>query len=126
MKREILINACNLEVRVAAIEDESLAEFYLERTQQRSIVGNIYKGKVTRVLPGMQAAFVDIGLEKAGFLHVSDFLTGIDAVGSMADMLGEEVETEPVEPIAPEEVAEQPNEDAPDLPISEDGQPPQA
>ncbi len=119
MKREILINACNLEVRVAAIEDNSLAEFYLERNQQRSLVGNIYKGKVTRVLPGMQAAFVDIGLEKAGFLHVSDFLTGIDAVGSMADMLGEEVETEPV---ASDEVVEQPSEDAPDLPLSPDGQ----
>ena len=122
MKREILINACNLEVRVAAIEDSSLAEFYLERNQQRSLVGNIYKGKVTRVLPGMQAAFVDIGLEKAGFLHVSDFLTGIDAVGSMADMLGEEVETEPV---ASDEVVDQPSEDAPDLPVSEDGASPQ-
>ena len=123
MKREILINACNLEVRVAAVEDNSLAEFYLERNQQRSIVGNIYKGKVTRVLPGMQAAFVDIGLEKAGFLHVSDFLTGIDAVGSMADMLGEEVETEPVEPLASEEVIDQPTEDAPDVALNEDGQP---
>ena len=122
MKREILINACNLEVRVAAVEDNSLAEFYLERNQQRSLAGNIYKGKVTRVLPGMQAAFVDIGLEKAGFLHVSDFLTGIDAVGSMADMLGEEVETEPVES---DEVADQPSEDAPDVAISEDGQPAQ-
>ncbi len=123
MKREILINACNLEVRVAAVEDNSLAELYLERNQQRSLVGNIYKGKVTRVLPGMQAAFVDIGLEKAGFLHVSDFLTGIDAVGSMADMLGEEVETEPVE--QPEEIIDQPSEDAPDVAVSEDGQPPQ-
>jgi len=123
VKREILINACNLEVRVAAVEDNSLAEFYLERNQQRSIVGNIYKGKVTRVLPGMQAAFVDIGLEKAGFLHVSDFLTGIDAVGSMADMLGEEVETEPVDPIAAEEIVDQPTEDAPDVALGEDGQP---
>jgi ribonuclease G len=121
VKREILINGCNLEVRVAALEDNLLAEFYLERNQQRSIVGNIYKGKVTRVLPGMQAAFVDIGLEKAGFLHVSDFLTGIDAVGSMADMLGEEVETEPVA----SDDADQPSEDAPDVAISEDGQPAQ-
>jgi ribonuclease G len=118
VKREILINACSLEVRVAALEDSSLAEFYLERTQQRSLVGNIYKGKVTRVLPGMQAAFVDIGLEKAGFLHVSDFLTGIDAVGSAADLLGEEVETEPV---VSEEMLEQPAEDTPDIPVSEDG-----
>jgi ribonuclease G len=122
VKREILINACHLEVRVAAVEDNSLAEFYLERNQQRSIVGNIYKGKVTRVLPGMQAAFVDIGLEKAGFLHVSDFLTGIDGMGSMADMLGEEVETEPV-PV--DEIPDQPSEDAPDVAISENGQAPQ-
>jgi ribonuclease G len=57
VKREIVINACALEVRVASLEDNSLGEFYLERNQHRSLVGNIYKGKVTRVLPGMQAAF---------------------------------------------------------------------
>ena len=77
MKREIVINACALEVRVALLEDGSLTEFYLERKQHRGLAGNIYKGKVTRVLPGMQAAFVDIGLEKAGFLHVSDFHDGV-------------------------------------------------
>ena len=76
MKREIVINASALEVRVALLEDNSLAEFFLERTAQSGLAGNIYKGKVTRVLPGMQAAFVDIGLEKAGFLHVSDFHGG--------------------------------------------------
>ncbi len=96
MKREIVINASALEVRVALLEDNSLSEFYLEREQRRSLVGNIYKGKVTRVLPGMQAAFVDIGLEKAGFLHVSDFLGGIDAFGSTAEAIGEDIETEPV------------------------------
>ncbi len=97
MKREIVINASALEVRVALLEDSSLAEFYLERKQHRSLVGNVYKGRVTRVLPGMQAAFVDIGLEKAGFLHVSDFLGGVEAFGSMAQVMGEEdVETEPV------------------------------
>ncbi len=121
MKREIVINACTLEVRVASIEDNSIAEFYLERNQHRSIVGNIYKGKVTRVLPGMQAAFVDIGLEKAGFLHVSDYLTGIDAVGSMADMLGEEVETEPVAG-ANNGNFELPNEDEPDVAAGEDAE----
>ena len=79
------------------MEDGALAEFYLERHQKRGLVGNIYKGKVTRVLPGMQAAFVDIGLEKAGFLHVSDFQTEVGALGSAAEVIGEEdVETEPV------------------------------
>ncbi|HEY2485750.1 MAG TPA: S1 RNA-binding domain-containing protein [Candidatus Binataceae bacterium] len=95
MKREIIINASALEVRVALIEDNSLAEFYLERDSHRGLVGNIYKGKVTRVLPGMQAAFVDIGLEKAGFLHVSDFQGETDGLSSIAEVLGEEdVETD--------------------------------
>ena len=97
MKREILINASALEVRVALLEDGGLAEFYLERNQRGGLAGNIYKGKVTRVLPGMQAAFVDIGLEKAGFLHVSDFHGNADGFDSAAEVIGEEVETEPIE-----------------------------
>jgi len=97
VKREIAINASALEVRVALLEDNQLAEFYLERNRQVGLAGNIYKGKVTRVLPGMQAAFVDIGLEKAGFLHVSDFQDGISAMSNVAEVIGEEdVETEPV------------------------------
>ena len=97
MKREIAINASALEVRVALLEDNELAEFYLERNRQIGLAGNIYKGKVTRVLPGMQAAFVDIGLEKAGFLHVSDFYDGISALSSVAADIGEDdVETEPI------------------------------
>ena len=97
MKREIVINASALEARVALLEDGTLGEFYLERQQRQGLVGNIYKGKVTRVLPGMQAAFVDIGLDKAGFLHVSDFQTEVSSFGSVADVTGEEdVETEPM------------------------------
>ncbi|MGD1027491.1 Rne/Rng family ribonuclease [Candidatus Binatus soli] len=97
MKREIAINASALEVRVALLEDNQLAEFYLERNRQVGLAGNIYKGKVTRVLPGMQAAFVDIGLEKAGFLHVSDFYDGVSALNIVAEVIGEEdVETEPI------------------------------
>jgi ribonuclease G len=97
VKREIAINASTLEVRVAVLEDNELAEFYLERNRQVGLAGNIYKGKVTRVLPGMQAAFVDIGLEKAGFLHVSDFHDGVSALNTVAEVLGEEdVETEPI------------------------------
>jgi ribonuclease G len=96
VKREIAINASALEVRVALLEDNELAEFYLERNRQVGLAGNIYKGKVTRVLPGMQAAFVDIGLEKAGFLHVSDFYDGVSALNTVAEVIGEEdVETEP-------------------------------
>jgi ribonuclease G len=97
LKREIIINAAAIETRVALIEDSVLTEFYLERGERRGLVGNIYKGKVTRVLPGMQAAFVDIGLEKAGFLHVSDFYNDVEGLGAAAEVIGEEdVETEPI------------------------------
>jgi ribonuclease G len=72
LSEEILLNITPQETRVAIVENGSLQEVCIERQQSRGIVGNIYKGKVNRVLPGMEAAFVDIGLEKAGFLHVSD------------------------------------------------------
>ncbi len=72
MSSILVINAAGRETRVALIENGQIAEFYLERKKDKGIVGNIYKGRVTRVLPGMQAAFVDIGLEKAAFLYVTD------------------------------------------------------
>jgi len=68
----LLINAAGRETRVALVEQGHIAEFYLERKKDKGVVGNIYKGRVVRVLPGMQAAFVDIGLDKAAFLYVSD------------------------------------------------------
>ena len=70
--KEIVVNSTNYETRVAILEDDRLVEIYIERTTSKSIVGNVYKGKVTRVLPGMEAAFVDIGLEKDAFLYVND------------------------------------------------------
>jgi ribonuclease G len=70
--REIVVNSTNYETRVAVLEDERLVEIHIERATRRSIVGNIYKGKVTRVLPGMEAAFVDIGLDRDAFLYVQD------------------------------------------------------
>jgi len=69
IKEEILVNVTPRETRVAVIEHGVLQELHLERTLSRGLVGNIFKGKVVRVLPGMQAAFVDLGLEKNGFLH---------------------------------------------------------
>jgi ribonuclease G len=69
---DILINANARETRVALLENKVLVELFIERQQTQSLVGNIYKGRVSKVLPGMQAAFVDIGLAKAGFLHASD------------------------------------------------------
>jgi len=75
MKQEIFINSSPQESRIAIVEDALLAEFLIERKEEMGIAGNIYKGKVSRVLPGMQAAFVDIGMDKAAFLHASDFST---------------------------------------------------
>ncbi|KAA8979767.1 MULTISPECIES: ribonuclease G [Gammaproteobacteria] len=72
MSEEILINVTPVETRVALVENGMLQEAYVERTRNKGIVGNIYKGKVVRVLPGMEAAFVDIGLERAAFIHASD------------------------------------------------------
>ena len=72
MSEEILINMTPMETRVAVVENGVLQEVYIERAAARGIVGNIYKGKVVRVLPGMQAAFVDIGLDRASFIHASD------------------------------------------------------
>ena len=72
MGEELLINFAPMETRVALIENGMLQEVYIERVDKRGIVGNIYKGKVVRVLPGMQAAFVDVGLERAAFIHVAD------------------------------------------------------
>lgn len=70
--QEILVNWAPQETRVAVIENGALQELHIERTLERGLVGNIYLGKVTRVLPGMQSAFVDIGLDRAAFLHVGD------------------------------------------------------
>lgn len=73
MQNEIIINAELGETRVALLEDKQFAELHIERDRDKSVVGNVVKGKVSRVLPGMQAAFVDIGLEKAAFLYVGDY-----------------------------------------------------
>ena len=75
MSEEILVNVTPQETRVAVVENGVLQEVFIERSNRRGLVGNIYKGKVCRVLPGMQAAFVDIGLERAAFLHASDIST---------------------------------------------------
>jgi ribonuclease G len=72
MKKEILVNSSEYETRIAILEDDKLVELYTERPQAERLVGNIYKGKIKTVLPGMQAAFIDIGMEKAAFLHASD------------------------------------------------------
>ncbi|MGH8246176.1 MAG: ribonuclease E/G, partial [Gammaproteobacteria bacterium] len=80
MSEEILINVTPQETRVAVVENGVLQEVYVERTRRRGLVGNIFKGRVSRVLPGMQAAFVDVGLERTGFLHISDMSSTLEEV----------------------------------------------
>src|SRR6201982_55039 len=74
MTREMFVSSTPHETKVGLVEDDQLAEVYLERENEYTLAGSIYKGRVTRVLPGMQSAFVDIGLERDGFLYVSDFM----------------------------------------------------
>ena len=74
MIKEMIVSSTALETKVAILEDDQLAELYIERNRNRGILANTYKGKVTKVLPGMQSAFVNIGLDKDAFLYVSDFV----------------------------------------------------
>ncbi|MDR3385737.1 MAG: ribonuclease G [Rudaea sp.] len=82
MTEEILINVTPRETRVAVVENGMLQEVHVERALRRGYVGNVYKGRVSRVMPGMQAAFVEVGLERAAFLHASDIVRAIPALAS--------------------------------------------
>src|SRR5579864_6997933 len=73
MSKELIISANRHETRVAVVEDDQVVEIFHQRENEYSLAGSIHKGRVTRVLPGMQSAFVDIGLERDAFLYVSDF-----------------------------------------------------
>jgi len=86
VKQKIIINADSYETRVAILEDDELAELFVERADQRRHVGDIYKARVNAVLPGMQAAFVDLGLPKTGFLHASDLAESLNEMDDLSDM----------------------------------------
>ena len=96
MTEEILINVTPRETRVAVVENGMLQELHIERGWRRGVVGNIYKGKVQRVMPGMQAAFVEIGLERAAFLHASDIVRPM-AMAEPGD--GESLPPAPTRPV---------------------------
>src|SRR5689334_24975219 len=88
MNKELFVSSTPHETKVAIVEDDQLTEIYYERENEYTLAGSIYKGRVTRVLPGMQSAFVNIGLERDAFLYVSDFLMEED---EDADAIGEAV-----------------------------------
>src|SRR5512141_1417355 len=78
MNKEMIVTSNGHETMVAILEDDLVTEVFIERERQRGVVGNVYKGRVSKVLPGMQSAFVDIGLERDGFLYVSDVVNTIE------------------------------------------------
>jgi hypothetical protein len=97
MTTEMIVNVSPRETRAALLENGVLQELFLERASRLGLTGNLYKGRVSRVLPGMQAAFIDIGLERTAFLHVSDIVQPADAEGS-----GEETRTENIRELVSE------------------------
>src|SRR5271168_1650431 len=78
MNKELYVSSTPHETKVGLVEDDQLAEIYLERENEYTLAGSIYKGRVTRVLPGMQSAFVDIGLDGDAFLYVSDVFENLE------------------------------------------------
>src|SRR5215218_7706646 len=83
--QDILINWAPQETRVAVVENGAVQELHIERTLERGLVGNVYAGRVARVLPGMQSAFIDIGLERAAFLHVADVHVNVGNAAARVD-----------------------------------------
>src|SRR5436853_2926625 len=78
MTKEMIISSNGHETMVAILEEDLVAEIFVERERQRGVVGNVYKGRVSKVLPGMQSSFIDIGLERDGFLYVADVIDTVE------------------------------------------------
>src|SRR5215467_1111109 len=91
MQKELVISTTTQETKIAILEDDEVVEYYIERHRSQGIVGNIYKGRVTKVLPGMQSAFVDIGLERDAFLYVSDFFEDTEEYEKIVSNVEDEV-----------------------------------
>src|SRR4249919_1041332 len=78
MNKEMIISSNGHETIVAILEDDQVAEVFVERERQRGVVGNVYKGRVSKVLPGMQSSFIDLGLERDGFLYVAEVIDTLE------------------------------------------------
>lgn len=112
MTSELIINVTREESRVALLEGGQVVELYIERKKDTSLVGNVYKGRVLKILPGMQSSFIDIGLEKAAFLYVSDIMPNVD------DYYAPFIESDSGDAVEMDEPSAQ-AEDAKQLPIEE-------
>src|SRR5713101_5165881 len=84
MTKEMIISSNAHETVVAILEDDLVAEVFVERERQRGVVGNVYKGRVSKVLPGMQSSFIDLGLERDGFLYVDDVVDTMEEFDKLA------------------------------------------
>ena len=111
MTKEMIVSSSAHETRVAILEDDQVAEIFIERERQRGVVGNLYKGRVSKVLPGMQSAFIDLGLERDGFLYVTDVIPSSEEF--------DRLETDDDDPPSPEASARQ----APPPPSADNGAP---
>src|SRR5207244_873534 len=78
MTKEMIVSSNGHETMVAILEDDLVAEVFVERERQRGVVGNVYKGRVSKVLPGMQSSFIDVGLERDGFLYVTEVIDTVE------------------------------------------------
>src|SRR3984885_5646541 len=103
MSKELIVSANRHETRVAVLEDDQVVEVYYQREKEYSLAGSIHKGRVTRVLPGMQSAFVDIGLDRDAFLYVSDFFEDNDEYDKIVTSVEEKIlkMDKPVQQAAP-------------------------
>jgi ribonuclease G len=97
MNKEMIISSTDHETRVAILEDDQVVEVFIERERQRGVVGNVYKGRVSKVLPGMQSSFVDIGLERDAFLYVSEVVNTVEEFERLES--GDDDDSEPAEPV---------------------------
>src|SRR3979490_1636166 len=84
MQKEMIVSSNGHETMVAILEDDLVAEIFVERARHRGGVGNVYKGRVSKVLPGMQSSFIDVGLERDGFLYVADVIDTLDEFDKLA------------------------------------------
>ncbi len=112
MNKEMIISSGDHETRVAILEDDQVVEVFIERENQRGVVGNVYKGRVNKVLPGMQSSFIDIGLERDAFLYVSEVVNTVEEFERLAGDDDEAEESGPGVPV----VLPVPAVDVPDLP----------
>src|ERR1700677_4118518 len=137
MSKELIVSSGRHETRVAILEDDQVVELFHEREKEYSLAGSIHKGRVTRVLPGMQSAFVDIGLDRDAFLYVSDFfedndeydkiVTGVEEKVLKLDRTGQPVSAIPEPASAPSLIGQTEraaSEGAPPSPAAESAAPP--